>query len=312
MNFLTFNVQRLLGVPFEDMGKHFKGGGGKQVTNSSSTSTPHQQGQYDKLLKGADSWLNSGGYDKNYGGSADFDPVADMSQEQLDALAGMSGTGAGLSDIYNGLGMDSLRDSLGQYDPTKTGINDALGAMYEQSQWNYDTSVAPQIRQGATEAGQFGSSRHGIAEGLSRDRLNQTQANTASQMVSQDQQNWNNQRANTLNNLSAISKGLNSGNTMQYDAEAIKQGQAQQEILGQLQKWAYENNVDVNDLSAYKALISGDMGGVNVTNSVTKGGGGGSSPWGAIGTIGGAIAGSFVGMPQVGAAIGGGIGSRIG
>lgn len=311
MNFLQFNVQRLMGVPFEDMGLKFKGGG-KQKQESTSVSTPHQQAQYDKLLGGADSWLSGGGFDKNYGGSADFDPVADLTPEQLVAMQGMTGTGQGLADIYNGLGMDSLKDSLGPYDPSKTGLNAALDNMYERSNFDFDTNQAGQIRQGAQGAGQYGSSRHGIAEGLARDRLSQNQTNAASQMALQDQQNFQANRTNTLNNLSAISKGLNSGNTTIYDSGALQQGQNQQEILGQLQKWGYENNASLNDLLAYKQLISGDMGGTNTTNSVSKGGGGGSSPWGAIGTIGGAIAGSFVGAPQVGAMIGGGIGSQLG
>lgn len=307
MNFLTFNVMRLMGVPSEDMGLRFKGGG-KQKTES--TSKPHQQAQYNTLLKGADEWKSNGGFDKDFGGQAGFDPVANFTPEQMAAIQGMTSTGQGLSDVYNGLGMDSLRDSLGAYDPSKTGLNSALDNMYERSNFDFDTNQAGQIRQGATTAGQFGSSRHGIAEGLARDRLSQNQTNAASQMALADQQNFNTNRTNTLNNLSAISKGLNSGNVTQYDAGALNQGQEQAEIMGQLQKWAYENNVELNDLAAYKSLISGDMGGK--TNSESSGGGGGSSPWGAIGTIGGAIAGSFVGMPTVGAAIGGAIGGAAG
>ena len=311
MNFLQFNVQRLMGIPYEDIGKHFKGGSQKQ--SSTSTSTPHQQEEYDKLLGGATGWLEGGGFDKNYGGSADFDPVANFTPEQLAAIQSMSGTGAGLSDIYNGLGMESLRDSLGAYDPTKTGLNDALANMYEQSNFDFDTNQAGQIRQGAQGAGQFGSSRHGIAEGLARSRLSQNQSNAASQMALQDQQNWNTQRQNTLNNLSAISKGLNSGNIIGYDAGALQQGQSQAEIKGQLEKWAYENNVDLNDLAAYKQLISGDMGGTTQTTS--KGSGGGSSGLGALGSLGGAALGFMVGGPMgamTGSQVGGGVGGLLG
>lgn len=306
MNFLRFNVYRLMGVPVEDMGLHFKG---SKKQESTSTYKPYQQGQYDTLLEGADAWKGGSGFDKNYGGAEGFDPVADMTPEQLAALGQMGNTGAGLSDIYGGLGMDSLRDSLGTYDPSKTGLNTALDNMYERSNFDFDTNQAGQIRQGATGAGQFGSSRHGIAEGLARDRLSQNQSATAGQMQLQDQQAWNTQRQNTLNNLSAISKGLGSGNTMQYDAGAIKQGQAQSEISGELQKWAYENNVDMNDLIAYKNLISGDMGGKNT--SVSKGGAGGGSALGAIGTIGGTALGAFFGGPA-GAAAGGAAGGAIG
>lgn len=306
MNFLRFNVYRLMGVPAEDMGLRFKGSK-KQKTES--TSKPHQQADYDKLLGGANDWREGGGFDKNYGGQEGFDPVADMSPEQLDAIAKMGSTGAGLSDIYNGLGMDGLRDSLGTYDPSKTGLNTSLDNMYERSNFDFDTNQAGQIRQGATGAGQFGSSRHGIAEGLARDRLSQNQTSMAGQMQLQDQQAWNTQRQNTLNNLGAISKGLGSGNAMQYDAGALKQGQSQAEIGGELQKWAYENNVDMNDLIAYKNLISGDMGGKQ--SGTASGGGGGSSPWAAIGSIGGAALGTMF-APGVGTAAGAQIGGQVG
>lgn len=305
MNYMFFHLYK------NEMYKH-KGGSSKQT--STSTSKPYQQENYDKLLSGADSFLEGGGFDKNYGGVEGFDPIADFTPEQLAAIKGMSGTGNALSDIYNGLGMESLQDSLGAYDPSKTGLNDALANMYEQSNFDFDTNQAGQIRQGATNAGQFGSSRAGIAEGLARARLGQSQTNAASQLALQDQQNWNTQRQNTLNNLSAISKGLGSGNTMLYDSGALQQGQNQQEISGALQKWAYENNVDVNDLLAYQQLISGDMGGTNTT--VSKGSGGGGGGWGtALGSLGGAGLGFMVGGPtgaMAGSQVGGGIGGLLG
>lgn len=305
MNYMFFHLYK------NEMYKH-KGGSSKQT--STSTSKPYQQENYDKLLSGADSFLEGGGFDKNYGGVEGFDPIADFTPEQLAAIKGMSGTGNALSDIYNGLGMESLQDSLGAYDPSKTGLNDALANMYEQSNFDFDTNQAGQIRQGATNAGQFGSSRAGIAEGLARARLGQSQTNAASQLALQDQQNWNTQRQNTLNNLSAISKGLGSGNTMLYDSGALQQGQNQQEISGALQKWAYENNVDVNDLLAYQQLISGDMGGTNTT--VSKGSGGSGGGWGtALGSLGGAGLGFMVGGPagaMAGSQVGGGVGGLLG
>ncbi|UMO76448.1 hypothetical protein DNAM_200 [Pseudomonas phage BroderSalsa] len=293
------------------MGMHFKGDGGKSKGESTTVSRPHQQGNYDKLLGASDQWLDGGGFDKNYGGVEGFDPVADFTQEQKDALGQMNQQGKDLQGIYGGAGMDSLKDALGTYDPTKTGLNTALDNMYERSNFDFDTNQAGQIRQGAQGAGQFGSSRHGIAEGLARDRLSQNQSATASNMAMQDQQNWNTNRTNTLNNLGAISKGLNSGNTMQYDTGALQQGQNQAEIQGQLDKWAYDNNVNLNDLLAYKNLISGDMGGTNTTNTTQKGGGGGGGGLGALGSMGGAAIGGYFGGGG-GAAAGQGIGSQIG
>lgn len=314
MNFLQFNVQRLLGVPHEDMGKVFKGGGGGKTKTDMTTTTTHKQDkEYGNLLGSATDWLNSGGFDKNYGGVEGFDPVANMNQGQLDSLAGQSATGQGLNQILGSAGMDGLSDMLGRYDPSKTGLNDALGAANERMNFDFGTQVMPGIRQGASDAGQFGSSRHGIAEGLALDRLSQNQANVGAQMAMQDQQAWNAQRASAMNNLQGISQGLNAGNIIDYNANAKLQSQEQSEIQGALEKWAYDNNVDLNTMDAYKQLISGDMGGTQRQQGWTKapssGGGGGS----AIGSIAGGIAGSFFGPAgtALGSAAGGAIGGAM-
>ena len=319
MNFKRFSQHLRLGMPAADSHMMFKGSKkSKSSYNSTSTTTHNQDGQYDNLLAGSDAWLNSGGFDKNYGGSEGFDPIAGFTQEQEQGLQGLGKTGRDLQSVYGNAGMKSLQDSLGQYDPSKTGLNDALGAMNERMNFDYNTQVAPQIRQGAQEVGQYGSSRHGIAEGLALDRLSQNQANVGSQMAWQDQQSWNNNRRNTLNNLSGITDGLTSGDKTLYNAGATQQGQNQAEIAGQLEKWAYENNIPANDLAAYKSLISGDMGGTEVSSGQSKntqsGGGGGLGS--ALGSIGGGLAGFMFGGGPMGVApgmsAGGSLGGSIG
>lgn len=280
------------------------GGGSKQTTKSTQTSTPAQSDQYGNLLEGADAWLQSGGYDQTYAGG--IDPVADMTGNQQAGLAGQVNTGQNLQGLFGGAGQAALSDYLGAYDPSKTGLNGAIDAANSRSNYNFETQVNPQIRQGAQGAGQYGSSRHGIAEGLARGQLAQSQSDNAQTLAFQDQQNFNANRTNILNNLGNIATGLNSGNQLQYQAGQLEQTQQQNEIQGQLEKWAYENNVDVNTLNAYKNLITGDMGGTQTGNSTTKssGGGGGAGGWQAVGAIGGAVLGSFVGMPTLGASLG--------
>lgn len=295
MNFLQFNVHKLMGVPVEDMGLRFKGGGDKVKT--SSTSTPTQTPQYNNLLNKSDTWLNNGGLDSSYGGG--INPTAGFTQGQTDAVNGMTGTGNALQSVYNNQGMQSLGNFLGAYDPSKTGLSSAIDASNSQLDWNYNTQVAPQIRQGAVDTGQFGSSRSGIAEGIAQSQLSQQKTNAASQLAFQDQQAYNSNQLSALGNLSAISKGLGSGDGLSYDAQALQQNQNQNEINGQLDKWAYENNVDLNNLLAYKQLISGDMGG---TTSGTSTGGGGGGLGGMLSSIGGSFAGNYAG----------GLGSKMG
>lgn len=286
----------------------YKGGGGKQT--QTQTETPYQQGQYKNLLNNADSWLNNGGFTDAYGGGADFDPTANFTQGQNQGLAGSQQTGSALAALYSGQGQNSLADYLGPYNPDKTGLTGAINASNNALDFNYGTQVAPQVRQGATDAGQYGSTRHGVAEGLALSQLSQQKMNAANTMAFQDQQAYNQNRLGVLGNLSTITKGLNSGNGLQFDAGQLQQTQDQNEINGALQKWAYENNASLNDLLAYQQLISGNYGGT--TTGVSKGGGGGGSgALGAIGTIGGAVVGSFFGAPTVGAAAGGAIGNSL-
>lgn len=289
----------------------YKGGGGKQT--STQTEIPYQQGQYKNLLNNADSWLSQGGFDKSYGGSADFDPMADFTQGQQQGLAGSQATGSALAKLYGGAGQSSLADYLGPYDPNKTGLTSALGAVNNQLDFNYGTQIAPQVRQGATDAGQYGSTRHGIAEGLALSQLSQQKMNAGNQLAMQDQQAYNQNRLTTLGNLSTITKGLNSGSGLQYDAGSLQQQQDQNEINASLQKWAYENNASLNDLLAYQQLISGNYGGT--TTGVSKGGGGGGGgALGAIGTIGGAVVGGMFGGPAgaaAGASVGGAAGNAL-
>lgn len=276
----------------------YKGGSGGKTT---STSTPTQSANYANLLSKSDAWLNEGGLDQNYGGSANFDTVADLTDDQKAAISGMSQQAQNLQSLYNGQGSAALGNYLGSYDPNKTGLNAAMDAANNRLDYNYNTTVAPQIRQGAQDTGQFGSTRHGIAEGIAQSNLGMAKADNAASMAYQDQQTFNQNQLSALNNLANITTGLNSGNTAQYNAGALQQTQNQSEIAGQLEKWAYENNVDLNNLIAYKNLISGDMGGE--TKGKTSSGGGGFMSM--LGSMGGQFAGQYAGA--MGGQMGGGM-----
>lgn len=307
MNFQRFNQLLRMGVnpQVADLESSLWKG---DKQKSESTSTPYQQKDYDNLLSKSNDWLSGGGFDKNYGGQEGFDPVANLNAGQQSGLAGSQTVGQNAQGLYNQQGLQSLSNYFGSYNPSKTGLNDAIAASNNQLDWNYNTQVNPQIRQGATNSGQFGSTRHGVAEGIAQSQLSQQKVNAASTMAFQDQQAYNQNQLGVLNNLSQITKGLNSGNGLQYDAGTLQQGQDQQEINGQLQRWAYENNVSLNDLLAYKSLISGDMGGVTKSEGT---GGGGSSALGTIATVGGAVVGGIYGGPA-GAAAGASVGGAVG
>lgn len=296
MSFLRFQQGLRLGMSpqvADSMRYVYGGGSGEQKTESENNQTPYQQGQFDTLLQGANKWLSTGGFDRNYGGSKDFDSVANQNANQNAANQGTVQNGQNLQGILNGAGQDSLKDYLGAYDPNKTGLTGAINASNNALDWNYSTQVNPMIRQGATDAGQFGSTRHGVAEGIAQAQLGQQKTNAASTMAFQDQQQYNQNRLGALNNMGNIANGLNAGNALQGSVGDKEQQQAQNEINGQLEAWAYKNNVSLNDLTAYKALISGNMGGSATASGTSSGGGSGGA--GALASIGGSALGSYMG-----------------
>lgn len=296
MSFLRFQQGLRLGMSpqvADSMRYVYGGGSGEQKQESENNQTPYQQGQFDTLLQGANKWLSTGGFDREYGGSANFDSVADQNANQNAANQGSVQTGQNIQGTLNGAGQSSLQDYLGAYDPNKTGLNGAINASNNALDWNYNTQVNPMIRQGATDAGQFGSTRHGVAEGIAQSQLGQQKTNAASTMAFQDQQQYNQNRLGALNNMGNIANGLNAGNSLQGSAGDKQQQQAQNEINGQLEAWAYKNNVSLNDLTAYKALISGNMGGNSNASGSSSGGGSGGA--GALASIGGSALGSYMG-----------------
>jgi len=104
-------------------------------------------------------------------GIAGFTPLQQTSWQtaQNAAMAGLpaSGRAMGLANQYG----TGFQDYLSQ----SGGLNPYTMAMIEQGNAllgrNFAQSVLPTIRQGAQGAGQFGSTRHGIAEGIARQGL---------------------------------------------------------------------------------------------------------------------------------------------
>lgn len=296
-----------LGLPIEDA-VLWKSGSPKQKSSSTTVSTPTQSAQYNTLLGQSDSWLNSGGFDKNYGGSEDFNNNAGMNAIQQGALGDLVGQGGNIQSLLNSGGQQALGEALGQYDPSNTGLMDAITAANSTVTRDFNQSVMPAIQAGAVGAGQGGSTRQGIAQGIASQGLADTMGRNASTLAFQDQQAFEGRKSNALNNLSNISRGLLSGSAGQYDAGSLQQGQDQRQIDADINKWAYENNVDLNTLLAYKQLVSGDMGGTNVSNSTSSSSGGGNSGLSMLGSVGGAALGSMWGQPGLGASAGGFLG----
>lgn len=245
-------------------------------------------------------------FDEFYGGSENFNPVAGMNDAQTGALSAIGGAGGNLQGIYNTQGVGALQSALGPYDPNNTGLTSAIDSVNNRMNWDFDTTQAGAIRQGAQDSGQFGSTRHGIAEGIARSQLSQQKMDAANSLAFQDQQNFNNQRNAMLQNLGQVTSGMTSGAGAQYDAGTLLQKQQQAEIQGRLEKWAYENNVDAEELKLYMQAVQGTPSAGGTTT--TSGGGPSKGQSAMSGAMAGAAAGSMV-APGIGTAVGAGIGA---
>jgi len=235
------------------MGSVLKGGSSKTKSTSSSNSwaVPY----FKEIAKDAQSQYNNGGFfDQNYFGGQDT--VANMSPEQLQALQQMQTSGGNQQDVLNTSGLDALSQTLGAYDPNNPNITGAINSAIDANTTNFMRTVLPSIAAGSEMNGRTGSNREGVAQGLAMSDLNKQNLNTASNMQYQAYSQHQQEQSQALGNLSSIIKGLNSGSATQFDAAGAEQDQAQQELNGQLQAWAYHNNIPLQNLQAFQGLVS--------------------------------------------------------
>lgn len=200
-----------------------------QSGSQTSTFTPAQQDFYNDLLSRSQSWLNNGGIN-----STDY---SNQMQGILDAQM------AGYQDMMQG-----------GYD--REALNNAMNANAQAATQQFERNVIPTLGTQANMAGQAGSSRSGIAEGLAASDLNTTIANQNANMI------WNAEQAAQQRKMAGL-QGM--GNLLQgYQNLGTYRNQL--------------NNLDLESLLTYKNLIGGNMGGTETGTtsgtSVTEGSGG--------------------------------------
>lgn len=218
-------------------------GGGKQTTYNK----PTQKANYKNLLAQADAGLANGFYDPTFAGGADtYAGQSDLQRELYDRI---TGSGGALN-----LGMSALEKTLGPYDPNNAALTGAIDAAAGDVTRNLQENLLPGIGDAATGAGQFGGSRHGIAQGVALRGASEQIGDMAATMRLQDMQAWQGNQQNAMANLGAITGSMEG-------AAATRQQEVQNQLDDLFAKWQYESGIDLNELMAYKGLISGDMGG---------------------------------------------------
>jgi hypothetical protein len=216
--------------------------------------TPAQGPEYDKLLGLASQGIDKGFFDKNFAGGADT--RAGLTPEQLALQTRITGQGG-----VGQLGISALEEQLGAYDPNNPALTGAINMAVGDVNRNLEENLLHSIGDSAGAAGQFGSTRHGVAEGIALRGASEQAGDISTQMRLADMQAHGAGQDAAVANLGGITAGLES-------TVGGEQRESQSRIDDLFSKWEYESGVGLQDLMAFKGLVSGDMGGETTGASV--------------------------------------------
>ena len=206
--------------------------------------------------------------------------------------------------MMNNLGLGATQYNQVPYQQTTTGFGqnqntqNLANALTAQSNQNLAQNVMPQINQGAQLAGQYGSSRQGIAEGLAagnaQSGLNTSIAGLYSQAYGQDQNFYTQQRGQDQSGMALGASLYNMGNTgnLGVGAGQYQLGQTYQNApLGAMQAYAGM----VNPYAGLGGSSTSGGGSSNTSTTTTSGNPGTKSGGGLQGFMGGALSGYQMG-----------------
>lgn len=225
-------------------------------SQSGTTTTTHRQDdEYGNLLGRATDIFNTGGFfDSQYAGGADT--YAGFSGEQNQQYQA-------LMDQAQASAQSQLQQYSGAYDPSKrVGLQGSLQSLENMSQRDLGRTIGA-MGGDAAMAGQSGSTRAGIAQGLAAESSSEALANAQASMLLQDQQGYEAGQQRAI------------GLAGDLQNQAMRAGQMEQAsrqggLDDMLKQWEYESGLDLSNLTAYKGLIGGDMGGTSETVSKSK------------------------------------------
>lgn len=187
---------------------------------------------------------------------------------------------------------EQAQNAYANFDPFNNPALNQMATDYRnQMNQQYDRFTAPQTQYSAQAAGQMGSSRHGIAEGLARSDLNNTISQGLNTLYGNAyQQGLNNQTSMLQNQAGFLNQLQNSymapynmqRGLSQYQMDVGSQQQAmnQANIGAEMDRYNYYQNLPYDQLSKYGALL----GLINTGNTSTAPNPEYQDPWaGALG-----------------------------
>jgi hypothetical protein len=260
------------------------GGGGGGGGDGVSVPAP---GNVTGLYGAANAWFNQtpGSY---FPGStvAGFTPEQ-QNAWQLQQQGAQQGANAG-NQLWN-----SFSNQLNTFDPAgNPWLDQAVGAMRQNSQQQFDRQTAPQLQQAAITSGGLGGSRQGIAEGIARGDLNQGMMNTEAAMRNQAY----GQGLNYQSSLYGMAPGqAQAASALWTGPGAVSQGIANQQLgmnqarlSDEVARWNYQRDLQAQRINQYGGMLGQIQGGTQSGILPQQ-----QNPWTA--GIGGALAGSQLG-----------------
>lgn len=202
----------------------------------------------------ANQWFNQGP-GTFFPGSA----VAGFTPAQTNAWDMMRGGAAQTAGAANDI-WGSYANQLSGFDPSQNPwLDQAVGAMRQNAQQQYDRQVQPAINQQAIAGGAFGGSRHGVTQAIAMNDLNQNMLNTEAQM----RNNAYGQGLNYMSNMYGMAPGMLRGaatawampGTTEAAIGAQQQGQNQAVLTEEQNRWNYNRDAAQNHIMNYGQML---------------------------------------------------------
>jgi hypothetical protein len=276
------------------------GGGGGDTTNTTNTIAmpPEFQIPYIENVFENATELYEGGPVQYYPGQtvAGVNPTL---QAGFDSVTAPGGAVDYTTDVAN-MGAGALNQMIQGANPMNNPFfAPTLSAMLQPTVRAFNEDVMPGIDAGAVQAGGYGGSRQGLAQGIATDRLGQNLLNTSLQFGNEAWQTGLDSLGRSILAAPAIQQmGITPSNLLMQTG-AAERGIEQEGINAEVDKFNFEQTAPYDALSYYAGLVGNPMGTQGTTTSVTEGGGS-TSP--VLGAAAGAAAGGAGYMMATGAA----------
>ena len=294
----------------------FQGGGGSGGGGTQQSSTTVQQQlspEQRNLISAVTPQLLD--FAKNPPTDYSGEKVAALTPEQLQAQTMALGAAAGPAQQIadRALQTSDFLSGPNMYASSNPYLQSAIQAAITPQIQSFQDVTMPAIRAAATNSGQFGGSRQGIAEGIASRGLTQSIANTGATMANANYQAAQDATVKALG-LAPQTQALSLTPSTIYSGVGA-QNQAQQQALINEEVQRYINSQMLPYLAAkdVAGIAFGMPGGSSTATSIGPAASSGASP--LMSGLGGAASGAALGsmiMPGWGTAIGGGAGLLMG